>query len=61
MAHRHKHIDRYMGSLTLKLAEGGGGFVEPPLGFFGIKFSPLDRLPNAFAQLFLDNEDIFRH
>ena len=45
-----------MAVLTLKLA---GGFVEPPLGFFGLKFSPLDQLPNAFAQLFLDNEDIF--
>ena len=44
--------------LTLKLA--GGGFVEPPpLVFFGLKFSPLDQLPNAFAQLFLDYEDIF--
>ena len=24
-----------------------------------LKFLPLDQLPNAFAQLFLDNEDIF--
>ena len=45
--------------LTLKLA-GGGGFVEPtPLGFFGLKLLPLDQLPTAFAQLFLDNKDIF--
>ena len=45
--------------LTLKLA-GGGGFVEPhPLGYFSLKFLPLDQLPKAFAQLFLDNEDIF--
>ena len=44
--------------LTLKLA-GGGGFVEYSLGFFILKFLPLDQLPNAFAQLFLDNEDIF--
>ena len=44
--------------LTFKLA--GGGVVEPPpFGFFGLKFSPLDQLPNDFAQLFLDNEDIF--
>ena len=44
--------------LTLKLA--GGGFVEPPR-FFSLKFLPLDQLPNAFAKLFLDNEDIFWH
>ena len=43
-------------NLTLKLA---GGFVEPPLGSFSLKFLPLDQLPNAFAQLYLDNEDIF--
>ena len=36
--------------VTLKLAWGG---------FFSLKFLPLDQLPNAFAQLFLDNEDIF--
>ena len=42
--------------LTLKLA---GGFVDPPppLGFFGLKFLPLDQLPNVFAQLFFDKED----
>ena len=45
--------------LALKLAGGGGGFVEPPLGFFSLKFLPLDQLPNAFTQLFRDNEDIF--
>ena len=46
--------------LTLKLAGGGGGFVEPPPPvFFGLKFPRLDQLPNTFAQLFLDNEDIF--
>ena len=46
--------------LTLKLA--GGWLVEPPpVGFFSLKFLPLDQLPNAFAQLFLDNEDIFWH
>ena len=44
--------------LTLKLA-GGGEFFETSLGFFGLKFLPLDQLPNAFAQLFLANEDIF--
>ena len=27
--------------------------------FFGLKFVLLDQLPNAFAQLFLDNENIF--
>ena len=44
-------------NLTLKLA---GGFVKPPpLVFSGLKFSPQDQLANAFAQLFLDNEDIF--
>ena len=47
-------------SLTLKLAGGGkGGGVETPLGFSSLKFLPLDQLPNAFAQLLLDNEDIF--
>ena len=42
---------------------GGGGFVDPPPphGFLVFKFLPLDQLPNAFAQLFLDNEDIFWH
>ena len=46
--------------LTIKLAGGGGRFVEPPsFVFFGLKFLPLDQLPNAFAQLFLDNEYIF--
>ena len=39
--------------LTLKL-----GWIPLPR-FFGLKFSRLDQLPNAFAQLFLDNEDIF--
>ena len=42
---------------------GGGGGGEKvrwaPLGVFGLKFLPLDQLPNAFAQLCLDNEDIF--
>ena len=46
-------------ALTLKLAGGGGSLNPPPLGLFGPKFSSLDQLPNAFAQLFLDNEDIF--
>ena len=50
------HIS-FLRPLTLKLA--GGGFVEPPLVFFSLKFLPLDQLPNIFAQLFLDNEDIF--
>ena len=45
--------------LTLKLAGGGGGVVESLLGFFGLKFLPLDQFPNTFAQLFLVNEDIF--
>ena len=40
--------------ITLKLA-GGCSLTPPPLGIFGLKFSPLDQLPNAFAQLFLDN------
>ena len=35
-------------------------FVEPPpLGIFSLKFLPLDQFPIAFAQLFLDSEDIF--
>ena len=46
-------------SISLKLAMGGGGSLNPLLGFFSLKFLPLDQLPNAFAQLFLDNEDIF--
>ena len=37
------------GVLTLKLAGG----------IYGLKFLPLNQLPNAFAQLFLDNADIF--
>ena len=46
--------------LTLKLAGGGGGdSLNLPLGFFSLKFLLLDQLPNAFAQLFLHNEDIF--
>ena len=50
----------YDKKLTLKLA--GGGVVDPPpFVFFSLKFLPLDQLPNAFAQLFLDNEDIFWH
>ena len=42
---------------------GGGGFVDPPppTVFLVFKFLPLDQLPNTFAQLFLDNEDIFWH
>ena len=50
-------LDVYLGTyltLTLKLA----GEFNDPLGFFGLKFLPLEQLPNAFAQLFLDNEDI---
>ena len=45
---------------NLKLAgeEGGGGRCTP-LGVFGLRFLSLDQLPNAFSQLFLDNEDIF--
>ena len=39
----------------------GGSLSPPPLGFFSLKFLPLDQMPNAFAQLFLDNEDIFWH
>ena len=37
------------------------GVVEPPppLGFFILKFLLLNQLPNTFAKLFLDNEDIF--
>ena len=38
--------------VTLKLAWGG-------FSFFNLKFLPLEQLPNAFAQLLLDNEDIF--
>ena len=44
-------------SIILNLA--GGGVVERPLGFVGLKFLPLDQLQNGFAQLFLDNEDMF--
>ena len=39
--------------------ERGGGKGPNPLGFSSLKFLPLDQLPNAFAQLLLDNEDIF--
>ena len=46
-------------NLTLKLAVGGGGGSLNPLGVFSLKFLTLDQLPNAFAQLFLDNEYIF--
>ena len=53
-----KYAKSYSYRLTLKLA-GGGGLVEHPFGFFSLKFLPLDQLPNASAQLFLDNEDIF--
>ena len=45
--------------LTLKLAAGGARWA--PLGFSSLKFLPLYQLPNAFAQPFLDNEDIFWH
>ena len=45
----------------LKLAGGGRGSLNHPLGFFSLKFLPLDQLLNDFAQLFLDNEDIFCH
>ena len=54
-----KYAKSYSYRLTLKLA--GGGFVEHSFGFFSLKFLPLDQLPNASAQLFLDNEDIFLH
>ena len=52
-----KHASQKM-HLTLKLA-GGGGFVEHPPRFFSLKFLPFEKLPSAFAQLFLDNEEIF--
>ena len=45
--------------LTFQLAVGGGGGSLNPPWFFSLKFLPLDQLPNAFAQPFLDNEDIF--
>ena len=46
--------------LTLKLAVGGGGGGGSlNVGFFSLEFLSLDQLPNAFAQLFFDNEDIF--
>ena len=54
----HKELWNWI-TLTLKLAEGGFNEPPSPLGFFSLKFLPLDQLPNAFAQLFLDNEDIF--
>ena len=41
-------------ALTSKLA--GGGVSLTPLGFLGLKFLPLDKMPNDFAQLFLDND-----
>ena len=57
---KYFRIDFSIFTLTLKLV--GGGFVNPPNSFFfGINFLPLDHLPNTFAQLFLDNEDIFWH
>ena len=53
-------MDNMAGYLTLKLAEGGSlNFPPPALGFFSLKFLHLDQLPNAFVQLFLDNEYIF--
>ena len=39
--------------------QGGGGSLNLLRGVFGLKFLPLDQLPNAFAQLFLSNEHIF--
>ena len=39
--------------------QGGAVLLNPlPLGFFGLTFLPLDQLPNAFAQLFLDKEHL---
>ena len=42
----------------LNWQRGGGGVLNPHC-FFSLKFLPIDQLPNAFAQLFLDNEDTF--
>ena len=44
--------------LTLKRSRGEGSANPPSSRFFGLK--TLDQLRNAFAQLFLDNENIFR-
>ena len=52
-------VDFFQGN-DLNLAGGGVRWALLPR-FFGLKFLPLDQLPNAFAQLFLDNEDIFWH
>ena len=51
-------IEMFHSILTLKPA-GGGDLLNQPPRFFGLKSLPLDQLPNAFAQLFLDNKKIF--
>ena len=43
------------------LKGGGANGRPPPLDFFGLKSERLDQLPNALAQLFLDNEYMFWH
>ena len=53
-----KHFAENWGCNNLSW-QGGWGSSNLPLGFFSLKFLPLDQLPNAFAQLFHDNEDIF--
>ena len=35
--------------LTLEALRGGGGQIDPPLDFFGLKFLLLDQLSKALA------------
>ena len=56
---QNEEIGKRLHDLTLKLARGGGGVCRTHPRFFSLKFLPLDQLRNAFAQLSLDNKDIF--
>ena len=47
--------------LPPKRPTGERGWQPPhPPRFFGLKFLPLGQLQNAFVQLFLDDENLFR-
>ena len=52
---------KWWGWLVTQSRGAENTFSPPPLVFFRLKLLPLDQLPIAFAQLLLDNEDIFRH
>ena len=42
------------------MSKNTNSFIPPPHPrIFDLKYLPLDQLPNAFVQLFLDSEDIF--